>query len=290
MIMKKRLAKHSLTTFFCVLFFLINGCTAVIVKPILQPINLSIQQQDDIALLKDGAPSLLLMIDGFIAENPENTDLLLDGTRAYVAYASALAELGEMDRAVTVSRKAKKYGIRLLQNFDELDASLTKPLTEFNTALGTISRRDIDKLFWGGFGWATWISLQGGAPAAMIDLPRVEKIMLRVLELNDAYYYGTPHVFLGYYYGSIPPMYGGKPEESRYHFEAALKVADRRFLTAQVAYAESYAKMQFNRDLYESLLKEVLERPVDAVPELTSSNQLSKIKAKRLLDAVDEYF
>lgn len=269
---------------------LLTGCTSLIIKPILDPISVSLQQQKDIALLKDGAPSLLLMIDGFIQANPDNSDLLLDGAKAYAAYASALGELGEKERAVTVSKKAKTYGVSLLDHLQKINPVRKKSVEELQKDLQGIKGKDIDKLFWGAYGWATWISLQNGSPAALADLPRVEQIMLRVLELDDNYYFGAPHIFLGYYYGSIPPMYGGKPEESRIHFERALSISKRNFLAVQVAYAETYAKMQFDRELYENLLQEVLDRPVDIIPELISGNQLAKMRATILLDTVDEYF
>ena len=49
----------------------------------------------------------------------------------------------------------------------------------------------------------------------MADLPIIEYIMLKVVELEDSYYYGGAHIFLGAYYSSRPPMFGGKPVESR---------------------------------------------------------------------------
>ena len=267
--------------------FFFGGCASVLVTPLLEPLSLSLQQQQDIALLKDGAPTLLLMIDGFIATYPENEKLVLDGTRAYSAYASALAEFGEMERAVMISGRAKEYGLKLLSRYPAVKNSLSSPIDKLEKSLQTVKKDGIDYLFWGAYGWATWISLQNGSPAAVADLPRVEKIMLRVLELDDAYYYGAPHVFLGYYYGSIPVMLGGKPEASRRHFDKALKISDHNFLSAQVAYAESYARLQFDRDLFLGLLNEVLTTPADAVTELTASNQLAKKRARKLLKNID---
>jgi hypothetical protein len=288
--MYRQITSKLTTLLFCVALAFLTGCASLIIKPILDPISTSLQQQNDIALLKDGAPSLLLMIDGFIQANPDNSDLLLDGTRAYTAYASALGEFGERKRAVTVSEKAKTYGISLLDQFQKIYPVQSQSVDELKKGLQGIKEKDIDKLFWGAYGWATWISLQNGSPAAMVDLPRVEQIMLRVIELDDTYYFGAPHIFLGYYYGSIPPMYGGKPEESRLHFEKALSISKRNFLAVQVAYAETYAKMQFDRELYKNLLQEVLDQPVDTIPELISGNQLAKMRAKKLLDTIDEYF
>jgi len=271
-------------------FLPLNGCTSLIVNPILDPLALSLQQQQDITLLKDGAPSLLLMMDGMIIANPDNKKFLLEGTRAYSSYASALGEFDEKDRAVVVSAKAKEYGLRLLAMIPEVQKALNGPISDLETALQSVNKSDIDLLFWGAYGWATWISFQDGSPAAIADLPRIERMMLRVIALDNNYYYGAPHIFLGLYYGSIPAAYGGKPEESHKHFEEALKIANRNFFAAQVAYAETYARLNFDRELFEKLLNEVLLKPVDTIPELTAGNEMAVMRAKRLLAKADEYF
>jgi len=139
-------------------------------------------------------------------------------------------------------------------------------------------------------GWATWIRYQEGSPAAVADLPKIEQIMLRVVELDEGFYYGGAHLFLGAYYASRPQMYGGKPEESRRHFERALQLSKGQFLLVQVTYADTYARMVFDRALYTSLLQEVLDFPLESKPELALSNSIAKRRARKLLDLADEYF
>jgi len=39
---------------------------------------------------------------------------------------------------------------------------------------------------------------------AMSELPRVEWMMKRALELDEGFYYGGPHLFMGIWYGSRP--------------------------------------------------------------------------------------
>ena len=113
--------------------------------------------------------------------------------------------------------------------------------------------------------------------------------MLRVVELDDSYYYGGAHIFLGAYYSSRPAMYGGKPQLSRDHFERALAISNRKFLLTQVAYAETYARMIFDKKLYQSLLNEVLDQPLED-NLMASSNKLAQVMAQKLLDATEEYF
>ena len=266
-----------------------SGCTSLIVNPLLDPLTLSLQKQTDLQLLQDGVPSLLLLLDGLIASDPDNERLLMTAAKAYGAYATVLYEEGQVERAVTVSSKAKEYGINLLKLLPGLQNINNNTLGEIDQSLGKISPGRVGSLFWGTYGWAIWIQYQEGAPAAMADLPIVEQIMLRVVELDESYYYGGAHIFLGAYYGSRPQMFGGNPEASRQHFERALALNDRLFLLTHVAYAETYARTMFDRELYLELLTEVIEQPL-ADSNMASSNKVAKVKAKKLIVQIDDFF
>jgi len=266
-----------------------SGCTSLIVNPLLDPLTLSLQKQTDLQLLQDGVPSLLLLLDGLIASDPDNERLLMTAAKAYGAYATVLYEEGQVERAVTVSSRAKEYGINLLKLLPGLQNINNNTLGEIDQSLGKISPGRVGSLFWGTYGWAIWIQYQEGAPAAMADLPIVEQIMLRVVELDESYYYGGAHIFLGAYYGSRPQMFGGNPEASRQHFERALALNDRLFLLTHVAYAETYARTMFDRELYLELLTEVIEQPL-ADSNMASSNKVAKVKAKKLIVQIDDFF
>jgi tetratricopeptide (TPR) repeat protein len=261
----KSLLAAALFLLFC------SGCASLIVNPMLEPLTLSMQKQTDLELLQDGAPSLLLLLDGLIANDPDNERLIMTATKAYGAYAMILNENGETERAAGMSVKAKDYGISLITRLPDLKNLNGMKLGEIKDALAKIQPDKVGNLFWGAYGWATWIRYQEGAPAAMADLPIVELIMLRVVELDESYYYG------------------GKPKESRKHFERALAINKRRFLPTQVAYANTYARMMFDRELYLKLLQEVIDRPVTD-SDMASSNALAKQMAKKLLGQVDEIF
>ncbi len=266
-----------------------SSCASLVVNPILDPLTLSLQKQTDLELLRDGAPSLLLLLDGFIDNDPENERLLMSATKLYGAYATILYEDGKIERAVNMSTKARDYGISLINQLPDMKNINGYSLTEIKNALARVPPDQVGHLFWGAYGWATWIQYQEGAAAAMADLPIVESIMLRVVELDESYYHGGAHIFLGSYYGSRPQIYGGKPEESRKHFEQALTINKRQFLLTHVSYAQTYARMMFDRELYLKLLTEVMKQPLTD-SEIASSNKLAKVMAEKLIQQVDEIF
>ncbi len=213
----------------------------------------------------------------------------MTATKAFGAYATVLYEKGQVERAVNMSIKSREYGINLLEQLPGLKNINTNTLAAIDLSLEKISQGKVGDLFWGAYGWAIWIQYQSGAPAAIVDLPIVEKIMLRVVDLDESYYYGGAHIFLGAYYGSRPQILGGKPEESSQHFERALILNDRKFMLTHVAYAETYARTMFDRKLYLELLTEVIEQPL-ADSDMASSNKLAKVKAEKLLIQIDDFF
>jgi hypothetical protein len=272
------------------LILLVGGCASLVIDPLVGPLTNSLEKQTDLRLIADGTPTLLLMIDGLTAEHPDNKKLLLAGVESYSAYTNTIYELGETERAARLSSKARDYGKALLRLSLAGKEGLPTALDEFTNRLALLNKDEVPALFWSGYGWGTWIRLQDGSPASLADLPKVEQIMLRVVELDESYYHGAAHIFLGFYYGSRPEGLGGNLEKSRYHFERALQLSDRNFLLTQVTYAESYARLTFNRELFTNLLTEVLNHKDAENSELAASNQLAKIKAAKLLGQIDAYF
>ena len=267
-----------------------QGCASLVIPPMVGPVVKNLNHQADLELVCDGAPSYLLLLDSLLVSDPDNARLLLHGTQAYTAYASLMPECGRPERAAVLGERAKAYGLRLLGTHKGLGGADQIPLAGFNEALQGVGSGEVEKLFWGGYGWVTWIGFSKGAPAAVADLPKVEELMLRVLALDEGFYHGGAHLFLGIYYGSRPAMLGGRPEVSRNHFEKALALGDRRFLPTLVAYAEYYARQTFDQELYVHLLEEALAFDLAQAPDLTLPNVLAKRRAQKLLAQVDEFF
>lgn len=282
--------RWSLAVLLGAVVFLSQGCASLVIPPMVGPVVKNLNRQADLELVCDGAPSYLLMLDSLLVSDPDNIRLLTHVTQAYTAYASLMPECGRPERAPVLGERAREYGLRLLGTSKDFAGAARIPLAEFSEALRSAGSGDVEKLFWGGYSWATWIGFSKGAPAAVADLPKVEQLMLRVLALDEGFYHGGAHLFLGIYYGSRPEMLGGRPEVSRDHFERALVLGDRQFLPVLVAYAEYYARQTFDRELYVRLLEEALAFDLARAPDLTLPNVLAKRRAKRMLAQVDDLF
>ena len=266
-----------------------KGMTVAAVGSILEDVAKSSSKQTDIAVIREGTPAYLMLIDGLIEAYPDNEELLLAGVKAYSSYATLFVE-EDREKAQLLYSKAKHYGLRALSKREQFKKLLPKPLGQFEACVPDFRERDVPALFWTAGCWGSWISLSTHSVEAMADVPKVVTLMERVLELDEGFYYGGPHLFMGVYHSSRPKAYGGDPERARRHFERALELSQGRFLMAHVLYAKYYARQVFDRALFVSTLEKVMQTPADSVPELTLLNTIAKQQAKDLLEQVDEYF
>ena len=252
-------------------------------------VALSANRQSDIVLVRQGIPSYLMLIDGMLQSYPENRDLLLAGAQAYAAY-SAVLEEDEEERSAALSKKAKAYALKALELTPPFKGALGKPLEVFQERLKQTKKEDVPTIFWVGNIWAGWIATSDEGAAAMADLPWVEALMERVLQLDPGFYYGGAHLFEAVLLSARPEQFGGNLEKAKQHFLKAMDYGQGKFLATDVYFAQYYARQTLDRNLFVSTLKRVLETPADLEPELTLANTLAKRKAKKLLSQVDEFF
>ena len=143
------------------------------------------------------------------------------------------------------------------------------------------------------YGWAGalagYIQANSDDFNAVADLPKVETAMQRVIELHESYDNGGAHLYLGVTNSLRPPALGGKPEVAKNHFARAMEIAGPNHLFIKVLYAKHYARLVFDRDLHDRLLREVLAVKPEH-PGYTLSNTLAQVEARKLLASGADYF
>jgi tetratricopeptide (TPR) repeat protein len=246
-------------------------------------------KQSDLKLIREGMPSYLMLIDGMVEALPNNARLLITAAQSYSSYASAFVLEENRDYAVSLYARARDYGLRALDQIGFKNPR-SRSYEDFEIGLHNLGKKDVPYIFWAASCWGSWIGINQGSMEAMAELPRVQLMMGKVLELDEAYYYGGAHIFMGVLEASRPKMAGGDLESARSHFLKAIALGNGKFLMAQIYYANYYAKKAFDRGLFISILKEVLASPVDETPELTLLNTVAHTKAEKMLNDVDEYF
>ena len=261
------------------------GATASLMEDIAK----SAYRQSDLRLIREGMPAYLMLIDGMVEAVPDNERLLISAAQAYASFASAFIQDEDKDYARVLYARAKDYALRALAQIGIKDP-LSIPFEAFEKALNTLGKKDVPYIFWAASCWGNWISLSQGSIEALAELPRVELLMRKVLELDEGFYYGGAHIFMGILNGSKPKVAGGNLELARQHFLKAIELGRGEFLMTYTYYANYYAKKIFDKDLYVSTLKTVLKTPADIMPNLTLLNTVAQTKAKAMLIEADDYF
>ena len=258
----------------------------------------SIDSEDDVELAEQASLGFLKMLEGFYLQNPKDKQVLLLLTKAYAAYAfgftenDILANKGgnqaaynlAMARAKRFYTQARDYGLQLLSLNPAFAKAKEGTLEDFQKSLKSFGRADLEKLFWAGFAWGNYLNFNKDSTDAIAEMPRIEAVFNRILELDERYYFGGPHLFFGAFYGSRPKLLGGDPEKSKMHFDKAIAITDGKYLMGPVNEAQYYAVQVQDGALYTSLLSGVLAADAAALPEQRLSNELAKRRAKILLD------
>lgn len=247
-------------------------------------------KQSDPAIIRDGSPAYLMLVDGLIEAYPNNRELLTSGCQAYTVYASSFVEDTDPEKAEKLYAKAKIYGFRALSRKQDFQQAASGPLDNFALFLKDYDKEYVPALFWTTSAWAKWISLNLDSLEVLADLPMLEATMQRVIELDEGFYYGSPQLHMAVYLAAKPSIAGGNLDKAKEHFDRAFSLGADKLFSAKVLFARYYAVSRKDRVLFVKTLQEVLAAPVDEVPELTLSNTLAKEKARELLGRADEYF
>jgi hypothetical protein len=256
---------------------------------LLEDVAKAAYKQSDLRIIREGMPAYLMLIDGMIEAWPDNEQLLIAAAQAYSSFASVFVEDQDKEYTKLLYAKAKGYALQSLVKRGFKDP-LKSSFDDFAKEVRASGTKDVPYIFWAAACWANWIILNLDSMEALAELPRVELMMRRTLELDEGFYYGSPHLFMGIWLASRPAIAGGDLQKAKGHFLKALELGKGKILMAYVYYADNYARRALDKELFVSTLEKVLQTPADSVPELTLINTMAQKRAKELLSHVDEYF
>jgi hypothetical protein len=261
------------------------------------------EQYWDYELAGEAAPGNLIQLEGMLRIIPENEIIVLQLMRAYVGYAygwvedsaeefdlNGRADLAQRqhDRAKYLYMRARDLGLHLL-------ALRADGMDEARGDIGTFRAwldenfdepDDASVLLWAGYAWGSYIKSAVEDLTVLEELPFVKAMVERSVALDPDYNHAAGFSFLASMAAS--DRYANLDEAKRL-FDQALEHTDRRSLTVLVNMAHFYAVGKRDRELYLSLLREVLEAG-DTLPEARLANRIAKRRAARYIRQVDEIF
>ncbi|HEX5755000.1 MAG TPA: TRAP transporter TatT component family protein [Arenimonas sp.] len=279
-----------------VLALLLGGCVMIVNRAgesLASQLGAAVLNSDDPATVRDGLPAYLLLLDGMIeGQKPGEkggASLLFAAAELNGSYAGNFVG-DDAARAQRMARKALDYARRgiCLQQRAICDA-LDGDVETFEAAVAAANADATPALYAMAAAWAGYVQVNRDDWAAIADLPKIEALLLRVVELDPQHARGLPYVYLGVLNSLRPEAVGGKPEQGRAYFERAIALSDGRNLYAKTLMAEFYTRLVFDQDLHDRLLGEVLAADPKA-PDYTLINVLAQQRASELLESGKDFF
>lgn len=267
----------------------LSGCASLmssVTSGLAEDLADTILNSRDVETVRQGIPAYLLMIDSFLRSSPDNPDLLLAASNLNGSFSIFTSG----DRAKLLTGKSLDYAARAACiEVKDLCGIRSKLFDEFK---GTVDRQEVDAvpvMYALAVAWTGWIQSHSDDWNAIAQLGKVKYLMTAVVELEETWDNGGPHLYMGGLETALPDTMGGNIEKGRKHFERALEISDERYLMTKVIFAEQYARLAFDQELHDRLLTEVLAAdPV--VPGMTLTNAVAQERARALLNESNEYF
>jgi len=249
----------------------------------------AMNREPDLELAKAAIPANLKLVESLTREIPANRELRIHAAQGFYGYTFGFVEDENPARASALYRRGLEHALAALETAG-LGDPMTMPRDVLHQKLADLGRDAVPDLFWAASNWAKWIDMNRTDPARIADMGKVEALMQRVLELDETFYFGGPHIFFGVWYGSRPPMLGGNFALSETHFGKARNITQGKLLIADVLYAQYLAVQQGNRKAFHDKLTAVVNTSADSYPEMALANAIAQHKAKILLKNEGELF
>jgi len=257
---------------------------------------------DDPELVKAAVPFSLKLMESLLAESPKHKGLLFATSSGFTQYAYAFVQQeadeveGEnlanatalRERAKRLYLRARNYGLRGLETSH---ASLSAKLrVNPREAVRVARKQDVPLLYWTAASWAAAISLSKDDPAMVGEIPQMEALMDRALELDESYDAGAIHSFLITYEMARQGAPGDPVERSRKHFDRAVELSRDTQASPFVSFAEAVCVQKQDLKQFDALLARALEINPDTHPESRLLNLVMQRRARWLLAKREELF
>jgi len=258
----------------------------------------------DYDLAGEAVPATIVQFEGILRVIPDNESILAQLSQAYVAYAygwveadvEALEFEGDYEEADVQRGRARMMYLRAvdltrhwvrLHNGD-VDNAVRASVEDLEGWLQNafVEEADAEMLLWHGYAWGSYINAAKDDMEAIADLAYAKAFVARSIELNPDYYNAAGYVFMGV---ATASEMAADMDEAKVYFEKALARTERRALQTQVNMARYYAVKTGNRELFDTLLTEVMDAH-DPLPEARLANVMARERAALYIANADQLF
>ena len=256
---------------------------------------------EDPELVRDALPFALKTFESLLEQAPEHVGLLTATCSGFTQYANGFVEgdavyieAVDWEAAERLESRALKLYLRgrdyCLKGLDIGNPGIGERLRlEPERAASELAIEELELLFWTGASWGAAISVGLDRPELVVDLPAVQALMRRALELDEDWNDGAIHEVM-ISLEALPEAMGGSPERARGHFERAVELSRGRLAGPYLSLAQGLSVAEGDRAEFERLLETALAIDPQEAPESMLANLLAQRRARFLLDHMDDYF
>lgn len=257
---------------------------------------------NDPDLVRDALPFSLKLMESLLSESPEHERLLLAACSAFTQYGYAFVQqdadlLESTDfagaealrgRARRLYLRARDYGLRALEvRYPGVRTALSGQPRE---AIARVGREDVPALYWTAAAWGAAIALGKDDPELLSQIPRMEALIERALELDEAWGLGSLHEFFIAYEMTRAGVAGEPAARAEKHFRRAAELAGNRLASPYVSFAESVCVETQDAARFEAELRRALAVDPDAHPDFRLVNLVMQKRARWLLSRKEDLF
>jgi predicted anti-sigma-YlaC factor YlaD len=257
---------------------------------------------EDPELVRQALPFALKLIESLLDQSPSHRGLLTAAASGFTQYSFAFVQMeaeeieeeefekaAELrDRARRFFLRARDYALRGLEVSHEGFADSLRADPE--SAVKTASEKDVPLLYWTAASWGLAISASKDDPEMLADLPLVETLIGRALEIDEDYDHGSLHEFMISLEGGRSEAMGGSRERARMHFERAMALSAGHRASPLVTYAETVSVGNQDKAEFVSLMEQAMAIDPDARPEWRLNNLIMQRRARWLMENIELLF
>jgi predicted anti-sigma-YlaC factor YlaD len=287
---------------------LLSGCSSVKhaavgqVADVLAEGGASYASDEDPELVKQATPFSLKLMESMIEQSPRHEGLLRACSSGFTqyAYAFVLQEADELEardfaaaeemrnRAKKLFLRARGYGLRGLElAHPGFSSDLAR---DPKAAADKAGRAELPLLYWTAASWGGAISLGKDDPSLIAEIPQLESLIDRALELDEAWGGGAIHSFLITYEMSRQGIPGDAALRSRKHFDRAVELSGGHLAGPYVNFAEAVCVERRDAVQFEKFLQQALAIDPNLMPEHRLENLVMQRRARWLLAKKDDLF
>lgn len=231
----------------------------------------------DTIILRDGLPACILMVEGSLSQSPDNPNLLKAASQLYSIYGSQLVK--DDQRARRLTQRALEYAFHAAgSTLPGIENARTQDFDTFNTLVSRTELSDVSTLFFLGSVWMDWVQVRKDDLEAIADLPLIQLIMERIVQLDADHRHGTAYLYLamlaaiGYEEDDIVEDYFGH----------ALDAANGKNLMPHVFYA-LWLRGKDELESCKRHLNDIIKNGLPDAPSYALFNEFAMQKARKAL-------